>query len=444
MFAKKKFFPLAILLVLATIFLTAGCGDDKSSESVKPKVEQSQSVEKKSEPKPLGENWIKDSNGVYLWNPKPIAGESIEWSGGSVVDGDYRFAEGEGTTTWYLNGEIEQIDEGPFRHGQRHGRFTHQFFPSGNIDYSNWDNGVEIALPPPDNSEEAKKAFINYHKAITNRDYRTAYETLSYKQRERVGNFDSYVAGYKNTISSEVSGLKLLSSEEDAYTFEYLLTARDRANGNVKVQTFKGEVTMAKDKGKWYVRYAKSEKIAENREAVESERNRLAAEQKVREKEVAKSSASAELEKATNLSDNVSAKEYLETIQPFALENFTKNLSGIIGPLENGSSKNLEEYAFKMALLAQSQLERKTTIKRAVATYFESRASLAAAYAEFNSDKKGLFDKALVLPIIYEFSNQCSDAEENIRKIADDCGADLSDYAETEAIKRILKVVRNL
>ena len=157
------------------------------------KVEQSQPVEKKSEPKPLGENWIKDSNGVYIWNPKPIAGESIEWSGGSVVDGDYRFAEGEGTTTWYLNGEIEQIDEGTFRHGQRHGRFTHQFFPSGNIDYSNWDNGVKIALPQ-DNSEEAKKAFINYHKAITNRDYRTAYETLSYKQKERVGDFDSYVA----------------------------------------------------------------------------------------------------------------------------------------------------------------------------------------------------------------------------------------------------------
>ena len=443
MFAIKKFSSLAMLLLLATVFLATGCGDDKSSESVKPKVEQSQHVEKKSEPKPLGENWIKDSNGVYIWNPKPIAGESIEWSGGSVVDGDYRFAEGEGTTTWYLNGEIEQIDEGTFRHGQRHGRFTHQFFPSGNIDYSNWDNGVKIALPQ-DNSEEAKKAFINYHKAITNRDYRTAYETLSYKQKERVGDFDSYVAGYKNTISSEVSGLKLLSSEEDAYTFEYLLTARDRDNGNVKVQTFKGEVTMAKDNGKWYVRYAKSEKITENREAVESERNRLAAEQKAREKEVAKSSAGAELEKATNLSDNVSAKEYLETIQPFALENFTKNLSGIIGPLENGSSKNLEEYAFKMALLAQSQMERKTSISRAVAAYFESRASLAAAYAEFNSDKKGLFDKALISPIIYEFSNKCSETEENIRKIADDCGADLSDYAETEALKRVLKVIRNL
>ena len=444
MSAVKKFFPLVMLIVLATVFSMTGCGDDKSSDSPKPKAEQSQPVEKKPEPKPLGENWIKDSNGVYLWNPKPVAGESIEWSGGSIVDGDYRYAEGEGTTTWYLNGEIEQIDEGSFRHGQRHGKFTHQFFPSGDIDYSNWDNGVKIALPTPDNSEEAKKAFINYHKAITNRDYRSAYETLSYKQRERVGDFDSYVAGYKDTISSEVSSLKLLSSEDDAYTFEYLLTARDRAGGNVKVQTFKGEVTMAKDKGKWYVRYAKSEKINENREAVESERNRLAAEQKAREEKIAKSSANAELEKATNLSNNVSAKEYLETIQPFALENFTKNLSGIIGPLENGSSKNLEKYAFKMALLAQNQLKRNTSINRAVAAYFESRSNLAAAYAELNSDKKGLLDKAFVLPIVYEFSNQCSEAEENIRKIADDCGADLSYYAETEALKRVLKVVRNL
>ena len=441
MSALKKFFTVA----LAAMFLMSGCGNDKPSDQPKTKAVQTQTAEKKSTPEPLGDNWIKDSNGVYLWNPKPIAGETVEWSGDSVKDGDYLFAQGEGTTTWYLNGELEQIDEGTFKHGQRHGKFTHQFFPSGNISYSNWDNGTEIALPPPDDSEEAKKAFVNYHKAITNRDYRTAYETLSYKQRERVGNFDSYVAGFKDTISSEVSGMKLLSAEDGAYTFEYLLTARDRYTGdNVKIQTFKGEVTMAKDNGKWYVRYAKSEKTNENKEAVESARNRLTAEQEARARQVAQSSAGADLKDLANFSDDTSVKTYLEKIQPFALANFTKNVSGIIGPLENGSVKNLNKYAAAMMALAQVQRDNNNSASRAVADYFESESLLAAVYAEFDREDMGFLDKVAITPLIAEYKIKCAAAEENLRKTADKHGADLSDYAETEAIKRFLNFVRNL
>ena len=110
----------------------------------------------------------------------------------------------------------------------------------------------------------AKQSFINYHKAITNKSYREAYDILSFAQRERIGDYDSYAAGFADTISSEVSNLNLISSEDGAYTFDYTLTARDRYQGNkVKVQTFKGQVTMAKDKGRWYVRYAKSSKTGE-------------------------------------------------------------------------------------------------------------------------------------------------------------------------------------
>ena len=115
--------------------------------------------------------------------------------------------------------------------------------------------------------DSAEQTFRNYHKAITDGNYREAYEILSFKQRERMGNFDSYVAGFSNTISSEVSDLRLVSSDEDVCTFDYTLTARDRAQGNrIKVATFKGQVTMAKDKGKWYVRHAKSEKVNERYE----------------------------------------------------------------------------------------------------------------------------------------------------------------------------------
>ena len=111
---------------------------------------------------------------------------------------------------------------------------------------------------------DAEQTFRNYHRAITNHNYREAYEILSYKQREYVGDFDSYVNGFSNTISSEVSDIRLVSSDGDACTFDYTVTARDRYQGNrIKVATFKGQVTMAKDKGRWYVRNARSNKVDE-------------------------------------------------------------------------------------------------------------------------------------------------------------------------------------
>ena len=63
--------------------------------------------------------------------------------------------------------------------------------------------------------EAAKQSFISYHKAITDKDYRKAYDTLSYNQRQSVGDFNSYVNGYTNTISSTVENLTLTGSTDE-------------------------------------------------------------------------------------------------------------------------------------------------------------------------------------------------------------------------------------
>lgn len=140
---RARNFLLAMPIALAAIFLFTGCGSD-SSEPPKSEPKQIQSAEKKSTPQPLGKNWIKDSNNVYLWNPQPQDGETVTWSGNFIQDENYKFADGSGTVTWYLNGEVEQVDEGSLKHGQRHGRFTHEF-PSGRVIHGEWDNGVEIS-----------------------------------------------------------------------------------------------------------------------------------------------------------------------------------------------------------------------------------------------------------------------------------------------------------
>ena len=220
-------------------------------------------TQKSTSAAPTGEHWIKDTNsGAYLWNPEPSGNETVSWSGNYVQDGDYRYADGSGTLKWYRDGKLIQTDEGTFERGRHNGQFKHTF-PSGKVSYSNWNHGKEVAEQNSD-EDQAKQTFINYHKAITNENYREAYDTLSNAQKERVGDFNSYAAGYADTISSEISNINLVSSDGDSYTFDYTLVARDRYQGSrVKIQTFDGQVTMAKDNGRWYIRSARSTKTGE-------------------------------------------------------------------------------------------------------------------------------------------------------------------------------------
>lgn len=207
----------------------------------------------------LDKNWIPSENGVYLWNPSPTEGETVEWSGNYTQDGNYKFADGFGKTTWRKNGAVTQIDEGTFKHGQREGNFKHKFVRSGKTEYSYWENGKEVVY-----SNLAAQTFIDYHKAITQKDFNKAYSTLTYKQKERVGDFNSYISGYTTTISSTVEDLKLIERTNDTYTYEYILVARDRWQENqVKVQKFKGEVKMFIFEGNAYIDFAKSKKIDE-------------------------------------------------------------------------------------------------------------------------------------------------------------------------------------
>ena len=212
----------------------------------------------------LDKHWIKDNNtGVYLWNLEPSGNENISWSGDFVKDGDYRYAEGFGTVTWYRNGEILQTDEGTFEHGRHNGEFKH-IFPSGNVIYSHWNHGEEILNVEPSFIFEARETFINYHNALTNKNYQQAYDILSANQKQRVGKYDSYVAGYSNTISSMVDEIKTIDYDENHCNFEYRLTARDSYQDNgVKVQRFQGKVDLIKVNGSWFIDYAKSQKIDE-------------------------------------------------------------------------------------------------------------------------------------------------------------------------------------
>ena len=211
-------------------------------------------------------HWIKDTaNGAYVWNPEPQDGESVRWDGGTVRDGDNLYAQGSGTLTWYKNGQVIQVDEGAFEHGRHHGKFKHTF-KSGNVEYSNWNRGEEIPLNSPAMSpdDQARQAFLNYHQALRDKRFDDAYAILTVDQQRRVGDFNSYRAGYANTLSSEISSLSTVNVSEDSVTLDYELIARDRLQGNgVKVQRFKGQATFINVGGNWFISYAKSAKVDE-------------------------------------------------------------------------------------------------------------------------------------------------------------------------------------
>lgn len=101
----------------------------------------------------------------------------------------------------------------------------------------------------------AKKAFLDYYKAISNHRFKDAYSYFTDNGRQSVGDYSSYARGYQDTLSSTVSNISVVDSSPSKVTFTYTLKSRDRVpvSSKNKIQTFSGEVTMINDNGKWYI-----------------------------------------------------------------------------------------------------------------------------------------------------------------------------------------------
>ena len=379
-----------VILIIFVLFCIGSCLPSKDNNQTTQEPQSSTSTSSESYALDINDaHWIKDNqNGTYLWNPEPGENETITWSGDYIQDGDYRFAEGSGTLTWYKDGEVIQVDEGTFKHGRHHGQFKHTF-PSGRVDYSNWNNGTEIKndesapsipvansnmKPEPENIEknsqeeyifcgthpllkakfyliantiqydeatdylhynsdedvlisaeakakivyekgnpeyvkyvfskrnngkvvmetyredtgyastiieedpnsvtwkmwqilkndyikklnlnekEAQQVFINYHKAITEKNYDDAYDMLTRRQQTYILGGEAYSQIYENTISSTVDNISRINSEDNTITFNYDIITRDNTEDNkIKIQKFSGQVTMINDNGKWLI-----------------------------------------------------------------------------------------------------------------------------------------------------------------------------------------------
>ena len=89
--------------------------------------DQLRSILEETTVEPFGPNWIVAENQpCQLYNPHPMAGETVTWSGG-CVNGK---ASGEGRRVWRAPSYGEDVYEGEYRDGKVHGHGT-RTSPSG-------------------------------------------------------------------------------------------------------------------------------------------------------------------------------------------------------------------------------------------------------------------------------------------------------------------------
>ena len=114
------------------------------------------------------------------------------------------------------------------------------------------------------NVEQAATAFVMYHQSITNGNFPQAYDLMTYDRQQVMGPYGSFIQGYRDTISSEITDLNLISDNGNSVMLAYTLEARDRTpSGRVLYQTFVGEVQMVNAGGSWKINFIKSNKTGE-------------------------------------------------------------------------------------------------------------------------------------------------------------------------------------
>ena len=111
------------------------------------------------------------------------------------------------------------------------------------------------------NAENAAMVFINYHKAITNRNFDTAYNYFS-ADRKKNTNYKNFANSYPTTTLSEVTNWSIVSSSDSLVVLNYILNAEDKMNdGSTLYQQFSGQVEMIKEGSEWKISKAHSTKI---------------------------------------------------------------------------------------------------------------------------------------------------------------------------------------
>lgn len=97
------------------------------------------------------------------------------------------------------------------------------------------------------------KVFLAFHRMITNRNYRGAYNWLSPDMKDYVGSCDAWASGYRTTVASIPQNVNVIEQTEIVAKLSFLLLAVDRVGSSQQKRYFRGTCTMIFYDGGWKI-----------------------------------------------------------------------------------------------------------------------------------------------------------------------------------------------
>lgn len=95
--------------------------------------------------------------------------------------------------------------------------------------------------------------FLAFHRMITNRNYRGAYNCLSPDMKGYVGSCDVWASGYRTTVASIPQNVNVIEQTENVAKLSFLLLAVDRVGSSQQKRYFRGTCTMIFYDGGWKI-----------------------------------------------------------------------------------------------------------------------------------------------------------------------------------------------
>lgn len=95
--------------------------------------------------------------------------------------------------------------------------------------------------------------FLAFHRMITNRNYRGAYNCLSPDMKDYVGSCDAWARGYRTTVASIPQNVTVIEQCGDVAKLSFVLMAVDQVGSTREKRYFKGTCTMILCNGGWKI-----------------------------------------------------------------------------------------------------------------------------------------------------------------------------------------------
>lgn len=103
------------------------------------------------------------------------------------------------------------------------------------------------------NRTSAQDVFKKFHRAITRKQYRDAYNFYSSDMQNAVGSYESWARGYMTTVSSMPEQVSVIEQTDDMTKLSFILKAVDKKNGKMITRRFKGIVTLIQSDDGWKI-----------------------------------------------------------------------------------------------------------------------------------------------------------------------------------------------